>query len=266
MSSLFAFTRVLFIISLFTIFHYSIAHNTALSSSCGNITNITHPFILKDKHSLYLHIFELNCRKNHTVIWVGNPLPKLLYVVKINYEEKFIRVVDPGISTRGQDLFSCPLHHLILIDHFSISRSHLYINSTNSTPIAFIHCLTPINSTKYVKSPFCGNRSNMFANSSIFYSYIIVVDNLSTLLSDLEESCTIDTLAWTSLDSSTWNDSSLATIYNALAYGFQLSWIIKDCSCELHLFIYFCLKSLLFKSVLLTIKKCLNCRKGLKNL
>ncbi|KAK4482084.1 hypothetical protein RD792_011561 [Penstemon davidsonii] len=81
----------------------------------------------------------------------------------------------------------------------------------------------------YVNASFCGNRRSVFSNSSEIYSYVMAGD---VRMSDLEDWCTVDRMQ----ASTRWpmtNTSSLASIYDDLAYGFELSWHRSLCEeCE----------------------------------
>lgn len=224
----FEVARMLILLIFFTSSNYSRGHKMPSSSSslsCGNITDIRKTFSWKmsDLHpspstcsSLFPYV-ELDCHKNHTVMWIGSSGSKDLYVVEMNYKEQFIRVVDPGIS-RDKNLSSCPLQYSIGRQDFPFGFHRLYLNPNLNIPIAFVHCLTPMNSTRYIKAPFCGNGRNKFANSSILYSYVMTGTNK---LSDLEESCTVDRISWAS---SVSDNSSLVSIYDGLAHGFKVAW------------------------------------------
>lgn len=237
-------SRIFILLLLFFSFE-SQGHNNSYPpsscppSSCGNIRVIKYPFRLKtDPLSCGFNntFFELDCQNNRTVMdaspgrYLGpyniknashrtnrtvvvSAISTWYYVEEINYYQHSIRLVDPGII-RG-NLSSCPLHYYSN-DVWPINLP-VGLVSTN-IPVAFIHCLSPVTSVKYVEAPFCGNRSKIFANVSKFFSYVLVGE---TRVSDLEESCTMDRVDWVSTHGPMKvNYSSLASIYNGLAYGF----------------------------------------------
>ncbi|XP_051120101.1 LEAF RUST 10 DISEASE-RESISTANCE LOCUS RECEPTOR-LIKE PROTEIN KINASE-like 2.1 isoform X1 [Andrographis paniculata] len=213
-------------------------------SSCGNITRISYPFRLSTDPShcgLDDINFQLDCHNNQTLLNLQGRdfatrqyISTTLLVLSINYEQERIRVVDPAcinninINTPG-DLSSCSSQSY----YFSYSYS-FYSDGISTVPLnkaaAFIHCLSsPIandNNNNYVRAPFFGNTTKTihFGNSSRFYSYVVLgyPDRLS--LSDLQESCTVDKVLLVSARSSITNKSSFIDIYEALAYGFELSW------------------------------------------
>ncbi|XP_021803614.1 uncharacterized protein LOC110747833, partial [Prunus avium] len=84
--------------------------NAKCTSSCGNIPNISYPFRLKDdpKHCGDL-LFTLSCENNSTLL-VDLPPSGKYYVQAINYDNRTIRVVDPGIQKNNCS--SIPLYPL----------------------------------------------------------------------------------------------------------------------------------------------------------
>jgi hypothetical protein len=65
-------------------------------SSCGEITNITHPFRLKgDPTSCGDPRYELSCENNKTVLTLYSGK---YYVKSINYQNYTIQIVDQGIK------------------------------------------------------------------------------------------------------------------------------------------------------------------------
>jgi hypothetical protein len=147
-------------------------------------------------------------------------------VQDINYDEYSIRLVDPGII--GGNLSSCPAYSNGYDDWPSTIFTELL---DFNVPVAFIHCLTPVSSSKYVEAAFCGNRSSIFSNSSEIYSYAMLGERI--LVSELDESCTVDRVSWASGRRPMRDNSSLASIYDGLTYGFELSWFRVLCEeCE----------------------------------
>ncbi|MED6187189.1 hypothetical protein PIB30_074107, partial [Stylosanthes scabra] len=82
-------------------------------SSCGKISNIKHPFRLKDDPAnCGDQRYELSCENNRTVLYL---FPGKSYGVEaINYNNFTIRLVDPGISEN--DCSTLP--------RYSLSRSN----------------------------------------------------------------------------------------------------------------------------------------------
>ncbi|XP_051120103.1 rust resistance kinase Lr10-like [Andrographis paniculata] len=212
-------------------------------SSCGNITRISYPFRLNTDPShcgLDDINFQLDCRNNQTLLNIQGLdfatmqyKSRMLLVLSINYEQERIRLFDPACinintNTPG-DLSSCSSQSY----YFGVSYD-VYSDGISTVPLnkeaAFIHCLSsPIandNNNNYVRAPFFGNTTKTihFGNSSRFYSYVVLGDPYRLSLSDLEESCMVDKVLLVSARSSITNKSSFIDIYEALAYGFELSW------------------------------------------
>lgn len=225
--------RILFAISIiFTLLLFFAANSTAqnnincASSTCGNI-RISYPFRLTSASPSCGYddpSFELQCQNNQTIFNAGT---RRYIVQDISYDYYSIRLVDPSISRAN--LSSCPVYSNALDDWPSMFSNFLQWHW--NMPVSFIYCLAPVNSSKYVEGPFCGNRSSIFSNSSQIYSYVMEGDR--TVVSDLEESCTIDKVVWTSGRRGMTDSSSLAGIYDDLAYGVELSWFRVYCGqCE----------------------------------
>ncbi|XP_051123071.1 rust resistance kinase Lr10-like [Andrographis paniculata] len=227
-SLLFPISRT-FILLLFLSLNNSAGYCTSFSSlcpvsSCGNISFIMFPFRLKTESCVHskINYIELDCHNNQTSIHPSSG--SWYYVQDINYTKFSIRLIEPGINRKN--LSSCPLYSSVSADWHSANYfSPLHGLSEFNAAVAFIHCLSPVNSVTYVKAPFCGKRRNIFANSSQpdLYSYVVVGKDLQ--VSDLEESCTVDAVVWGPL--STSHNLSLPRIYDSLAYGFELQFY--DC-------------------------------------
>ncbi|KEH40313.1 stress-induced receptor-like kinase [Medicago truncatula] len=88
-------------------------------SSCGKITNITHPFRLKDDPtSCGDPRYELSCENNITMLTL---LSGKYYVKSINYNNYTIRLVDPGIEEG--DCSTIPHYYLY---NYNFSSSYIY--------------------------------------------------------------------------------------------------------------------------------------------
>lgn len=145
---------------------------------------------------------------------------------EINYVDYSIRLVAPTFERAN--LSSCPVY----FNDYDSWPTNIFDRFFDwNVPVLFIHCLAPITSSKYVKASFCGNRSTIVSNSSDIYSYVTVGNRI--MLSDLEESCTVDGFEQVSARRPMSDNSSLASIYDGLAYGFELSWFRVLCGeCE----------------------------------
>ncbi|XP_051138368.1 rust resistance kinase Lr10-like [Andrographis paniculata] len=197
-------------------------------SSCGNIARISFPFRLNtDPISCGYNAtnFQLDCRNNQTFLKIPMLNSTMDFLVhSINYKEHLIRLAHSGTNSR--DLSSCPPPNdpwQDITDFYGYNSFDDLGREVNSK-VAFIHCLLPVNSERYVRAPFCGNgHGNRFGNSSKFYSYVMVG---FLQISDLEDSCTVDTYRLISARSPKINKSSLIDIYEGFAYGFELRWFI----------------------------------------
>ncbi|CAI9771981.1 unnamed protein product [Fraxinus pennsylvanica] len=104
-------------------------------------------------------------------------------------------------------------------------RERVSPNLLEEDSINLLNCLSPANNSMYIENPLCGNKST-FSNSSKIHSYF-VVGNM--LVSDLEESCTVDMVAWASSDIPLQENTSYSAIHDFLAFGFELTWYCALC-------------------------------------
>ncbi|KAK4493165.1 hypothetical protein RD792_017984 [Penstemon davidsonii] len=212
MSFLLGISRILLILLLFCSVNSIAQSNTSScpSSSCGNIP-IRYPFRLKgDPVSCGYNNpnFVLDCHNNRTTIFTLNSIN--YHVQELDYEEFTIRLVNPGINRKN--LSSCPVY----------SNEHYDLFDVLNGAVWFVHCSSPVSSLNYLNAPFCGISSN----SSEIHSYVMAGD---IRLYELEESCRVDRMY---LVSNRWpmsDNPSLASIYDALAYGFEVSWFNPLC-------------------------------------
>ncbi|KAL3819950.1 hypothetical protein ACJIZ3_005855 [Penstemon smallii] len=218
MSFILGISRILLILLLFCSVNSIAQINTSScpSSSCGNIP-IRYPFRLKgDPISCgYNHPnFVLDCLNNRTTIFTLNSIN--YHVQELNYEQFLIRLVTPDLNRRN--LSSCPVYP----NAYRNGEDGILVEFRSNTPVLFIHCVSPVSSLRYLNAPFCGISSN----SSEIHSYVMVGD---VRLYELEDSCRVDRMY---LVSERWrlsDKSSLSTIYDALAYGFEFSWFQSLC-------------------------------------
>ncbi|KAL3819946.1 hypothetical protein ACJIZ3_005851 [Penstemon smallii] len=229
MSVILAISRIsvlLLFCSVNSVAQYNNPTSSCPSSSCGNITTIRYPFRLKSEPISCGYNnpnFELDCQNNQTTILNLNS--RNYHVQEINYEEFSIRLVNPGI--KRENLSSCPDYSNEYRDWFSTNREDEIFDQfiQLNEAVVFIHCVSPVNSLRYVNAAFCGS-----SNSSEIYSYVMA-GGLG--VSDLEDLCTVDRMDQVSYRRPMRNISSLASIYDGLAYGFKLSWFRFLCGeCE----------------------------------
>ncbi|KAH6770942.1 hypothetical protein C2S52_015745 [Perilla frutescens var. hirtella] len=198
-------------------------NSLCITSSCGNI-NISYPFRLRGDPANCGHpdsIFELECKKNQLTLHTKS---RRYHVQAITYSNFSIRVSDPGLDSHNYS--SCLIYSYTDDDVYS---SYVYLDSTSTFYVTFLNCLSPVANPLYVENALCGNTT-AFSNSSRIHSYVTAG---SILVSDLEESCTYDTIAmasslapWPSRD----HNYSYAQIHDLLAYGFELLWYPALCT------------------------------------
>ncbi|ESW33442.1 hypothetical protein PHAVU_001G069700 [Phaseolus vulgaris] len=84
------------LIVLLFLLHLIHGENACPPSSCGKISNISHPFRLKeDPKGCGLSSYELSCENN---IALFSLYSGTFHVQAINYNNFTIRVVDPGLQ------------------------------------------------------------------------------------------------------------------------------------------------------------------------
>ncbi|KAL3819955.1 hypothetical protein ACJIZ3_005860 [Penstemon smallii] len=223
MSFLLGISRILLILLLFCSVNSIAQTNTSScpSSSCGNISTIRYPFRLKgDPISCGYNRpgYLLDCLNNRTTIFTLNSI-NYYHVLELDYERFVIRLVNPDIN--WVNLSSCPVYSNDYHDFYSRFNGGSYdFHYILNTAVWFIHCASPVSSSRYLNAPFCGTSSN----SSEIHSYVI-----TGFTRNLEDSCTVDRIYMVSRFEFIDN-SSLATIYDNLAYGFDVSW--RDQTCD----------------------------------
>jgi len=196
-------------------------------SSCGKITNITHPFRLKsDPKGCGDNRYELACENNFTVLYLYSGK---YHVQAINYNNFTIRVVDPGVQQ--PNCSSLPRYFLSQAN-FSAIKGGPYLafqNRIDSAENVFLHIVllncrhAVIDNEKYVETDPC------IKWHSKGYIYAIAGDLIAK---DFEVGCEVKLVAptsWWGLDT---NNSSYTQMHRALLYGFELSWI--NLACEDH--------------------------------
>ncbi|XP_019189046.1 PREDICTED: rust resistance kinase Lr10-like [Ipomoea nil] len=187
------------------------------SASCGNIQDIRYPFRLTagdPNSSCGLSTYELTCQNNRTILNLNS---KKYFVLSITYTNFSIRILDPGLQNKTHTSSPFPLHNLNP-QHLP-RRYHLFQRRFNS-PAAFLSCRNPANSSLYVKSQ----------SEDSSFSYVLVGKHVD--VGKIEDSCSITGAAWfsTSQLSPYPGKMSLGKIHDALAYGFELSWLPLKCS------------------------------------
>ncbi|KAF3433875.1 hypothetical protein FNV43_RR24978 [Rhamnella rubrinervis] len=239
------------VLKVILIFHqtsYAIAKHNRLDcppSSCGHVTNISHPFRLQtDPQHCGDKRYTLSCHNNLTVL---NLCSATYYVQAINYNNYTIRVVDSNIVRKGDcsslprssltsDDFTYDANHLYstYISHKLSTRDDKFQKESLSEPVIFLKCEIPVKSALYIptNSSTTSTCINSSGSTSIGinmqsklgqYSYVKIG---STNVSELEDSCRIELIVMTSFGRMEKKNISFPqVIQNELAYGFELSWV-----------------------------------------
>ncbi|XP_020961395.1 uncharacterized protein LOC110263868 [Arachis ipaensis] len=220
------------------------ANRTCAPSSCGKVTNISHPFRLKDDpQNCGDERYELACENNIAVLALFPG--KNYHVESINYNNFTIRLVDPGISE--DDCSTLP--------HYSITGSYLWNNEDESRPyegsqdrqtdfrngstrvetvelfynVVFLECRNPVrDDPRYVDTASCIKQG---------HHVYAVVGGLTVV--ELRDGCHVKLVAAYSssfLAPPSWpyqlscnQNYSYAEIHRMLSYGFELSWVPGAC-------------------------------------
>ncbi|KAL2318184.1 hypothetical protein Fmac_032060 [Flemingia macrophylla] len=224
--------RVLSVVLLFVVAHISATmeqEDGCRPSSCGKITNITHPFRLKgDPIGCGDKRYELACENDVTVLY--------LYwgkynVEAINYDNFTVRVVDPGLQQ--QNCSSLPRYFLSLsnfsdaigysdiTDPYQASYRIDYSVDQVFQHIVLLNCSHPVaDNDKYVNSGSCVKWE------SEGYIYAIAGDLIAE---DFEVGCHVKLVTPTSWRGLHTHKLSYTTILEALLYGFDISWMAGAC-------------------------------------
>ncbi|BFG21120.1 hypothetical protein CerSpe_073940 [Prunus speciosa] len=189
--------------------------STKCTSSCGNIHNISYPFRLQhDPTHCGDLLFTLSCENNSTLL-VDLPPSGKYYVQAINYDNQTIRVVDPGIQKNNCS--SMPQNFpTFLRDPYSAHNMSGYLLST---PVFYIKCSNPVNSSLYVDTAPCLNINASSLVQQKTYSYVKVG---VMEVGDLNEGCSAEWVALALLNYSKGYNTSYESIHSALTYGFGL--------------------------------------------
>ncbi|KAK4350945.1 hypothetical protein RND71_030258 [Anisodus tanguticus] len=202
----------------------SIAQSNCVPSSCGDIQEIRSPFRLRtDPEHCGTNGYELDCQNNQTVL---NYKSRKFYVQEINYKGFSIRLLDPGLKDQEENCTVFPDHKA----SYDSMTSGIFGWHRANNDINYVNCRAPINSSRYMPTSFC--RTNTTAPNSNFSSYLVIGEILQD--SDLARGCRVETVAWSAAPGISKNkSSSLSSIHQALAYGFELDWrhdfLCRDC-------------------------------------
>ncbi|KAA8517924.1 hypothetical protein F0562_015388 [Nyssa sinensis] len=224
------------VLLVFSLLTCKAQQNNRCYSSCGNIRNITYPFRLNsDPSNCGLSSYELACKNNRTMINLSYiPSAESYFVEAINYDNFSIRVVYAGNKKDNCSSFS-PEYSSFAFRKYSYRPYELYrlwydsrFRSRENTAVIFISCTAPANSTRHMDT-ICSKNTSSNASLQDDHSYVVIGDTMK--VSDLEESCGIDGVAWASSRGPIKHTNSSTSInLDGLLYGFELFWFDMYCS------------------------------------
>ncbi|KAF7830691.1 rust resistance kinase Lr10-like [Senna tora] len=208
-------------------------------SSCGNITNISHPFRLQDDPPYCGdQRYELACENNVTVLHSSAKY----HVLGINYNNFTIRLRDPHI--KEADCSTYPLYSL-LFNYYDERYYFPYSSDLDLLEdrvlvenIVYINCSDPVkDDAEYVDTAPCINWNSQT------HIYAILGDLKAH---NLKFQCRLKSFApitavWPSFVQNNTN-LSYTDIHRVLSYGFELSWWRRACQdlpCSSHGSCYF---------------------------
>ncbi|XP_058102692.1 uncharacterized protein LOC131246509 [Magnolia sinica] len=184
------------------------------SSSCGNISNISFPFRLKDDplNCGYLE-YQLSCESNRTVLYLHT---KKFWVESIEYKNQSILLVDSSLQS---DCSSIPRDSATIrdIDPFP---TYTYDSTWPGPPenTVFVNCSSQMGNDdpdSYIATTSC------FNTTSGAYIYVL---GRSMKVSELHPSCKIIGNAFGMPKEERIGESNYREIYDRLMKGFQLIW------------------------------------------
>ncbi|KAL1834738.1 hypothetical protein ACET3Z_004389 [Daucus carota] len=198
----------------------------AVSSSCGNIQNISCPFTLKgDDQQCDSSFFtlELSCLNNRTILYLLED--KIFYVKSIDYDNLLVRIVDPGFENNNSSIKED--------DFLALEQGYDPNLRKVNQPITMMECPSPVISTRYINitSPNSSFSSSVLGKYYVYsYAYIVVgyVD-----ITEMEDNCRISKVAWVSRHSPFSKlskvFSNFSEIHDALVYGYDIPWSYFYC-------------------------------------
>ncbi|XP_009592347.1 rust resistance kinase Lr10-like [Nicotiana tomentosiformis] len=188
---------------------------TRCTSSCSDI-HIRFPFRLRaDPQNCGDSRFQLDCQNNRTVISLES---RKYNVLEINYDKFLIRAIDPGLVNQTSNCTSFPNYFTT-----NVPSTSPFDYFAPNIPIIYVNCLATVDSSRYVKTTFCGSQNKTsFFNSSQSHSYVAIGEDMS--ITDLAENCSMEIVAWASARGLSGDNTTLSSIQDALRYGFELSW------------------------------------------
>ena len=221
----------------FTLFPITSNARHCLPSSCGDKLRITSPFRLKtDPENCGDPSYQFSCENNLTVLYSSS---LKYFVLAINYNNYTIRVVDSKVQK--DNCSSIPIYPQGVYDYdlFREYEPGLVIASKNksrnviqlSRTVVFLKCEKPVNSPRYINTAPCdiagifpSENSTNSSQSKTRWHYYAVDGSLNA--SDLDVSCRTGLATITvGKDMDFSKNNSYVDVRNALAYGFEISWL-----------------------------------------
>ncbi|MED6116041.1 hypothetical protein PIB30_096451 [Stylosanthes scabra] len=224
-------------------------HNRTCSpSSCGKLTNITHPFRLKGDPTNCGHPgYELSCENNITLLYLFHG--KSYRVEAINYNNFAIRLVDPAISQN--DCSTLPRYSLSRSNFsafmdtgtYESFQERVFLNGSTQEfsevrmfeHVVFLKCSNPVrddpryvDTAPYIKQEGSNDNNNVYA----------VLGDLA--VGELRDDCRVKLVVPSSflVPRRSWDDSvfiqqnlSYSEIHRKISYGFDVSWMVSF-TCE----------------------------------
>jgi len=244
MESLPSFLQVFMVLVLVLYYHHQTcdAENTKNKtycppSSCGKITNIQHPFRLKnDPATCGDPRYELSCENNIAMLSLFSGK---YYVKSIDYKNYTIRLVDPGIQE--DDCSSIPLYFLTK-SNFTSSYNYSYHGDPyevgGSGPVIYVNCSNPAkNDIIYVDTSPCvksHSKGHVYAIAGDIYTASL---NVGCRVKHVTMSSLVSTLIpMFQFQNYYRKNLSYSEIHGMLSYGFDLSWTKRVCedSCDIN--------------------------------
>ncbi|XXG62418.1 hypothetical protein AAC387_Pa05g0778 [Persea americana] len=183
-------------------------------SSCGPLLNITSPFRLKEDPrgcGISGPPFELTCENNNTQPVIHLP-HRRYYVQEISYEQKKIRIIDPGLESSLIPLYRTSPS---LPNHDPPSLALWY----ESGVLVFLNCSQAVNEPSYVATAPC--------NLSSPHAHVYAMIGNSISVSQLHTSCRVVMNLPTS--DAIRNLNNCSAIHDVLMRGFYINWMIDTC-------------------------------------
>ncbi|XP_028787081.1 rust resistance kinase Lr10-like [Neltuma alba] len=194
-------------------------------SQCGIITNIRHPFRLRDDPpGCGDPIYELACENNITLLHLNSATYRVLGIDHSNFT---IRLVDPGIQEGNCS--SLP-HYLLSLSNFTDSHSRnpydaiLTYKQFTFKHVVYLKCRDPVrDDVAYLDTAPCvkwEGKSHVYAVAGDLSAY------------QLKSQCRVKSVATIASDWESIGDQrkkSYTDIHIALSSGFELSWWRRAC-------------------------------------